>query len=101
MDHDEVHTIDKTPSQSTDEGNISGSAKDKEDAKKMSEAIKARANLNKPAQPPQQSAPQPPAEKQAKAPVAAEKPAEPKEQIGEDDDMYIDNEGNIHYREEP
>ena len=95
MDHGEVHTIEKStdPPKTeekpkaepvADEGNISGAAKDKEDAKKLSEAIKAKSKMKS----------------AATAPTEEVKPVAPKEQMGVDDDMYIDKDGNIHYREE-
>ncbi len=86
MGQGDVHTIDKAPS---DNQNISGSTQDKEEAHRLSEAIKAKSNLNKPAQQPAPTAPAP----------EPEKPVDPKLMMGEDDEMYIDKDGNIHYKE--
>ena len=101
MGHDDVHTIEKSPQASqpkpepkqpskpqSENSNISGTAKDKEDAKKLSEAIKAQSNLK-------------PAPARTTAPTQPTKPENPKEQMAESDDMYIDKDGVIHYREDP
>ena len=68
-------------------GNISGTEKDKEDAKKLSEAIKAKTNIK-------------PAQTKATAPTEPVAAENPKEMMGENDEMYIDKDGVIHYKEE-
>ena len=61
--------------------NISGSELDKADAEKMKEAIKAQSNLSS-------------------SPTVPTEQIQPKGQMAEDDEMYIDKDGNIHYKEE-
>ena len=86
MGHGDVHTIDKTPAATTvGNSNISGAQKDKEDAQKLSEAIKAKSNLKT----------------AATTPTQAVVPTVAKDNMSEDDDVYIDKDGNIHFKDEP
>lgn len=82
MDQDDVHTIEKSPNadkkKSEPNTTISGATSDEEELKKMSQAIKAKSNLTS----------------------ASVPEADPKAAMLEDDDMYIDKDGNIHYKEE-
>ena len=95
MGHGDVHTIDKSPeapkpakvTPKSDVGNISGTEQDKEDAKKLSEAIKAKSNIK-------------PAQTKATAPTEPVVAENPKDLMGENDEMYIDKDGVIHYKEE-